>query len=347
MRIAFVVDRFRAGKGGLERWLGAFGEHLAAHGDDLFLVSMDRAAPPPFTHVWIAPRGISRVGRDRGFAEAAAAACATAGFSAVVGLRHCLSCTVYVPHGGSAAATFAGRRGSARARNFVALERALLEGPAPPRRVIAVSESVRRDLAARYPGIGAAIRVVPNGVDLHRFNPEGRERARAALAPEGGRVLLFLAANPRLKGVATAKRVFEVLRQRGVADRLLLAGGRPGRLPDGARWLGALTWPEEAYRAADLLLLPTRYDPFPLSLLESLACGTPVATTEANGALDHVGRAGPVRAVADPGDVEGLARNAEGLLALAPRAAARAVAERFGLAASLDAAASIIRESAG
>ncbi|MCU0725625.1 MAG: glycosyltransferase family 4 protein [Planctomycetes bacterium] len=347
MRIAFVVDRFRPGKGGLERWLGAFGEHLAARGDEVSVVSMDRDVPPPFTHLRIAPRGLTRVRRDRGFAEAAAVACAQAGFDVVAGLRHCLSCTVYVPHGGSAAAAFAGERGSPRARNFVALERALLDGPSPPKRILAVSEAVRRDLAARYPAIAPAIRVVPNGVDLGRFTPEGREQARAALAPAGGRVLLFLAANPRLKGVATAKRVFEVLRARGAADLLLLAGGRPGRLREGMRWLGHLTRPEEAYRAADLLLLPTRYDPFPLALLESLACGTPVATTEANGALDHVGRTGPVRAVEDPGDVGEFARLSAEMLAGAPRAEARALAERFDLGRSFDAAAAVFRESAG
>jgi glycosyltransferase involved in cell wall biosynthesis len=113
------------------------------------------------------------------------------------------------------------------------------------------------------------------------------------------------------------------------------------------RWLGHLARPEEAYRAADLLLLPTRYDPFPLALLEALACGTPVATTEANGALDHVGRTGPVRAVEDPGDLEEFARLSAELLAGAPRAEARALAERFDLGRSFDAAAAVFRESAG
>ncbi len=343
-RVAFVLDRYRPGKGGLEHWLAAFGAHLSAMGRAVHLVSMDEAPPPPpFVHHRIAPRAWTRAGRDREFAERAAEHVKREAFPAVVGLRHCLFCHLYAPHGGSVAASFAGRRWpSRRVRNFLRLERALLAGPDPPARILAVSEMVRRDLAAAYPGIAGAIRVVPNGVDLERFSPEGREAARAALVPEGGRTVLFLAGNPRLKGIRTAARAFSLLRARGAADRMLVAGGPPGRLPDGARYLGRLPRPEEALRAADVLLLPTAYDPFPLTVLEALACGTPVATTERNGALCHVGRNGPVRAIADPRDAESLATAAEALLAEAPRAAARRRAEAFPLGKSLAAAAALL-----
>jgi UDP-glucose:(heptosyl)LPS alpha-1,3-glucosyltransferase len=342
--VAFVLDHYRPGKGGLENWLAAFAAHLSAAGRAVHLVSMDDVRPPaPFVHHPILPRSWTRAGRDREFAGRAAEHVKREGFRAVVGLRHCVFCHLYAPHGGSVAASFAGRRWpSRRVRTFLRLERELLAGPEAPARILAVSDMVRRDLAGRYPDVAGAIRVVPNGVDLGRFSPEGREAARAALAPEGGRIALFLAGNPRLKGIRTAARAFALLRARGVADAMLVAGGPPGRLPDGARYLGRLSRPEQALRAADVLLLPTSYDPFPLTVLEALACGTPVATTERNGALDHVGRDGPVRAVVEPGDAEGLAAAAAALLAEAPRAAARRRAEAFPLEASLAAAASLL-----
>jgi UDP-glucose:(heptosyl)LPS alpha-1,3-glucosyltransferase len=250
---------------------------------------------------------------------------------------------VYAPHGGSVAATFEAYRAaralpslsSSKVRTFLDLERELLTGPEPPRRILAVSGMVRADLAARFPGIAERIRVVPNGVDLDRFSPRGREEARGRLAPDGGAVLLFLAGNPRLKGIRHAAEAYRRVRARGLPATLLVAGGRPGRLPDGARYLGRLDRPEEALRAADVLLHPTHYDPFPLVVLESLACGTPVVTTERNGALDHVGRTGPVRSVAEPEDVDALSRHIEDLVARAPRAEARRVAEAFPLGANL------------
>ena len=279
MRVAFVLDQYREGKGGLERWLAAFAAHLAWRGHTPHLLCAGRAAPPPFVPHPARPRGLARARRDRSFAEAAAAVCAAERFDAVVGLRHCLACDVYAPHGGTAAATFAGRaRPPARVETFLALERELLTGAAPPWLILAVSEQVRRDVAARFPGVADRVRVVVNGVDLARFTPEGREAAKARLAPEGGRVALFIAANPRLKGVREALLAFGEMpaRRRGGPPPPRRREPRPPA--PGARWLGPLSRPEEAYRAADVVLMPTRYDPFPLSLLEALACGTPVVT---------------------------------------------------------------------
>lgn len=355
MQVAFLIDRFRPGKGGLEAWTLALAARLVAEGIAAHVVSGD----PPLDlggilHHSLRPRGLARARRDRDFAERARAYCRERGFGAVVGLRHCLSCHLYAPHGGSVAASFAarylarGRRAgpSRKVRTLMALEEELLAGPEPPRRVLAVSESVRADLAVRYPAVADRIRVVPNGVDLARFAPRGRDAARLALAPGADRVVLFLAGDPRLKGWPAAREVFRRLRREGAADALLVGGRRPGRLPAGARWLGGLDRPEEAFRAADLLLQPTFHDPFPLTTLEALACGTPVATTERNGALDHVGRDGAVRAVGDPLDVDGLLDISRGLLAAAPREEARRTAERFPLEASLEGAAALIRAAA-
>jgi UDP-glucose:(heptosyl)LPS alpha-1,3-glucosyltransferase len=355
VRVALVIDRYRPGKGGLEAWLGALLDHLSGRDHDAHVVSQDRAIPAgPFTHHSLEPSGVTRARRDRDFAERARDLCDEEAFDAVLGLRHCLSCHVYAPHGGSVAASIEAHREakllpslpSAKVSTLLSLERELLEGPEPPRLVIAVSNMVAEDLGARFPGIRERIRVVPNGVDLDRFTPEGREAARSRLAPDGGGVALFLAGNPRLKGIGHARETYRRLSEAGAASTLLVGGGDPGRLPEGGRYLGNLDRPEDALRAADVLLHPTHHDPFPLVVLEALACGTPVVTTERNGVLDHVGRDGPVRAVADPKDVAGMARHASSLLREAPREEARRRAEAFPLAESLAATEAVLRESA-
>lgn len=145
MRIAFVIDHYVPGKGGLERWIADLGAHLAARGHDLHLVSGDRDDPgEPFTHHPIRPRAITRAGKDREFAERARILCGAEEFDVVAGFRHLLSCDVYAPHGGAIAAAFAAHRAarrrppfpSRRVNTFLKLERELLEGRRPPRAVL-------------------------------------------------------------------------------------------------------------------------------------------------------------------------------------------------------------------
>jgi len=351
MRIAFVLDRYTPGKGGLKQWIADLADHLLSTGHEPHLVSGDPAVSDPrFVHHPIRPRGLTRPVRDRDFAERARMLVKTEAFDRVLGFRHLLSCYVYAPHGGSVAEAFAAHREakggigfpSARLRSFRRLEHDLLLGPEPPRAVLAVSEMVRDDLLCHFPGLGARIEVIPNGVDLDRFSPEGRDAARERLGVDGG-VALFLAGNPRLKGWRFARDAFVGLRGQGVLSHLLVAGGDPGSLPAGARFLGRLDDPADAYRAADVLLQPTFYDPFPLTTLESLACGTPVATTERNGAVSHLAQSKTVRAAGHPKDVGGLARNAADLVAASPREAARQAAEGFPVEACLEAATALIR----
>jgi len=80
-----------------------------------------------------------------------------------------------------------------------------------------------------------------------------------------------------------------------------------------------------AYRGADVMIFPSRTDTFGLVLLESMACGTPVAAFPVMGPRDVVG----------PGGVldEDLRRACLAALEV-PRAQARAQAERFSWPAS-------------
>ena len=54
------------------------------------------------------------------------------------------------------------------------------------------------------------------------------------------------------------------------------------------KWVGRVSNPQDYYGAADLMVLPTRYDPFANVCLEAMACGTPVATTTMNGAAEVI-----------------------------------------------------------
>lgn len=94
-----------------------------------------------------------------------------------------------------------------------------------------------------------------------------------------------------------------------------------------ARFLGALHGEAlaRAYRAADVLVFPSRTDTFGLVLLEALACGTPVAAFPVTGPVDVLDGAGPGAGALDPDLGAAALRAWHG----ADPAACRAHAERF------------------
>ena len=124
------------------------------------------------------------------------------------------------------------------------------------------------------------------------------------------------------------------------ASRLLVVGKgdtRPYRrlaerlgLGERVRWLGPRPDVERWYAAADVLVLPTRYEPFGNVHLEALASGLPVVTTTAAGGAEAVGS--ECGAIVPPGDPRAVTRALERLRATPSErltVAARAAAEPF------------------
>jgi teichuronic acid biosynthesis glycosyltransferase TuaC len=184
---------------------------------------------------------------------------------------------------------------------------------------------------------GGKITVLRNGVDLERFRPIAREQVRAELGLTG-RVLLSVG------WLITRKRHdLAIAALPALPDcRLLIIGTGPeeAALRALARQLGVETRvtflghvPQaELYRyygAADVLLLCSEREGWANVLLESMACGTPVAATDAGGTTEVVAapEAGVVIRSHTPEAVAGAVR---GLLAAYPsREATRRYAEQF------------------
>ncbi|PYN87664.1 MAG: hypothetical protein DMD87_13335 [Candidatus Rokuibacteriota bacterium] len=180
-------------------------------------------------------------------------------------------------------------------RIVLALERRVF---ARTPRVVAIAEVGRREIAALYGVAPSRLSVVYNGVDLERFHPRNRARARGparseAGIPSGAFTALFVGSGFARKGLATAIEGFAAFADR--QSRLVVLGkGDPSeyralasRLAVGERvvWLGARDDPERWYAAADIVVLPSRYEPFGNVHLEALAAGLPVvASARAGGA---------------------------------------------------------------
>jgi UDP-glucose:(heptosyl)LPS alpha-1,3-glucosyltransferase len=225
-------------------------------------------------------------------------------------------------------------------RLLLALERRVF---ARTPQVVAISRRGAAEIAGIYGVPAERLSVVYNGVDLARFHPGHGARQRAAGRAEIGVdrdawTMLFAGSGFERKGLATAIETLAALGDRG--SRLLVVGkGDPepyrrlaARLEADGRivWLGPRPDLERWYAAADVLLLPTRYEPFGNVHLEALASGLPVVTTTAAGGAEVVDE--DRGAVVAPGDVAAMAAAMKRLRETDPArlaAAARAAAEPF------------------
>jgi UDP-glucose:(heptosyl)LPS alpha-1,3-glucosyltransferase len=227
-----------------------------------------------------------------------------------------------------------------RHRVMLALERRVF---ARTPEIVAISRAGRAEIARLHGVPDARLSVVYNGVDLERFHPRVRDahrvaaRTEAGLSPEAW-TLLFAGSGFERKGLDVALGALRALGD--PAARLLVIGrgdvsryralARELGIADGVVWLGVRPDIERWYAAADVLVLPTRYEPFGNVHLEALATGLPVVTSRVAGGAEVVeGRCG---AAVDARSPEQVAAGVAGLRARSPaeaRAAARAAAEPF------------------
>lgn len=234
-------------------------------------------------------------------------------------------------------------------------------------RVVVPSEQARRDLVTAYGDEGGRAEVIPNGVDLDRFHPKtrqlhfGEQRDALGIGPEE-LVMLFVGSDSWRKGLDRTLAALARLAPRREELRLLVLGDDRRRahweaeaermgVRDRVAFLARYPAPEKVYAAADLLVLPTRHDPFANVTLEALGCGLPVVTTPTNGAASMIG-AGPALAIVDDADdADALAAACDRLLQPAEmpaqRAEARATAEQWGEDRYVDAWEALLREAAG
>jgi UDP-glucose:(heptosyl)LPS alpha-1,3-glucosyltransferase len=173
------------------------------------------------------------------------------------------------------------------------------------RKVVALSRMVAGHLRQYHHVPADQLRLVYNGVDIERFSPEVcrpcREPLRRQLGLRDEALLLTVAHNYRLKGVATVIRAVARLRRQGHPVRLAVAGGKNSRvyerLAERMRVASAVAFvgPQRDvipyYAAADLYVHPTWYDPCSLVVLEAMACGLPVVTSRFNGASELISHA--------------------------------------------------------
>ncbi|HEV7928495.1 MAG TPA: glycosyltransferase family 4 protein [Nitrosospira sp.] len=140
---------------------------------------------------------------------------------------------------------------------------------------------------------GFSTSIVPNIIDLSRFEAETR---RCSLGLADSPHLVVTRNLERIYDNATALRAFSIVRGVYPAARLTLAGTGPEREPleqlaaglgilDAVMFSGRIDNERMAllYRSATVMINPSLADNMPISVLEALASGVPVVTTNVGG----------------------------------------------------------------
>ena len=169
--------------------------------------------------------------------------------------------------------------------------------------IVAVSASCRDFLITRESIPLNDVTLVPNAIDLRRFSPSAarRDQARIELGlPASARVVAGVGRLNPQKNFSLFLDIAAQLAPRFPGLHFLLAGDGPEEkmLREKAAALGIahrvtfsgyVADTRLVYLAADVLLMPSRYEGLPMTLLEAMAMGLPVVASQLDGIAEVIG----------------------------------------------------------
>ncbi|MGY5058863.1 glycosyltransferase [Streptomyces sp. 900105755] len=194
-------------------------------------------------------------------------------------------------------------------------------------RVVCVSEAERT--TGMRAGIRARYTVVPNGIDTEHFTPAGPVGpVGPGERPAGAPLVVCVGRLCRQKGQDVLLRAWPEVLRRVPDARLALVGDGPDRdalrrlaasvaapvRADSVEFVGPVADVRPWYRAADLVVLPSRWEGMALAPLEALACGRPVLVTDVDGARESLPPGHAAHCLVPPGRPGALAGAVAALL---------------------------------
>ncbi|MEZ5047234.1 MAG: N-acetyl-alpha-D-glucosaminyl L-malate synthase BshA [Chitinophagaceae bacterium] len=188
--------------------------------------------------------------------------------------------------------------------------------------ITAVSENLKEETLNNF-SITKEIHVIPNFVDIKRFQHVNKEHFKKMLAPNGEKILVHVSNFRKVKRVEDVIYAFAKIRTQ-VPSKLLMIGDGPERPQmeqlcrdlgtcDDIRFLGKQEKLEEILSISDLFILPSAYESFGLAALEAMGCQVPVISSNAGG-LSEINIHGETGYLTNVGDVEAITKYAVELL---------------------------------
>ncbi|MGH3517723.1 MAG: glycosyltransferase family 4 protein [Haloechinothrix sp.] len=189
--------------------------------------------------------------------------------------------------------------------------------------IVINSESLRQEVQRYLDVDPAKLHLIPEAVDHDLFRPGDRDDALSQVAPKYGITkpfVLFVSSLWPYKNCAGLLRAFAAAKGELGGRQLVLVG--PGRdvehvtelrtlagelgIAGDIVWVGGVPLEETVhfYRAADVFVYPSFNETFGLPILEAMACGCPVVTSNTSATPETAGGAAML---ADPKDPESIA----------------------------------------
>jgi len=158
--------------------------------------------------------------------------------------------------------------------------------------VTSVSDSLKQDTYSHFK-TKKHIEVIPNFIDVSRFQKQAKEHFKKAIAPQNEKLIVHTSNFRKVKRVEDVIKIFGKIREK-IPSKLLLVGDGPERhhaemlsrelnLCESTMFLGKQNPVEEILSVCDLFLMPSETESFGLSALEAMACQVPVIASNAGG----------------------------------------------------------------
>jgi UDP-glucose:(heptosyl)LPS alpha-1,3-glucosyltransferase len=192
----------------------------------------------------------------------------------------------------------------------------------PQKTYVAVSGGIRQELRQRLRLVDR-VHVVYHGVEMGEFHPAGagdedRARLRGSLGIGDAETVALLVGALDRKGLDKAMEALASLEapHRQSTRLLAIGGGDHAAFQRLAERLGVsdrvILLPHQKgiaryFRAADLFVFPTLYEPFGMVILEAMACGLPPIVSRSAGAAELVQEGVSGLLLDDPRDVHAIA----------------------------------------
>lgn len=167
---------------------------------------------------------------------------------------------------------------------------------------IAVSASCRDFLVQREGVADDRVSIIHNAIDTTRFRPSsgqrGSARSRLGISAAGPLVAGVGRLNPQ-KNFPLFLDIASLVAARNGDTRFLIAGTGPEEallrskasalgLDGRITFAGYVADPREIYNACDILLMPSRFEGLPMTLLEAMAMEVPVVASRLDGIAEVV-----------------------------------------------------------
>ncbi len=158
--------------------------------------------------------------------------------------------------------------------------------------VTSVSDFLKQDTYKHFK-ITKHIEVIPNFIDVTRFQKQPKEHFKKAIAPQNEKLIVHTSNFRKVKRVDDVIKIFGEINSK-IPSKLLLVGDGPERhnaealcrelnLCESTLFLGKQNPVEEILSVCDLFLMPSETESFGLAALEAMACEVPVIASNAGG----------------------------------------------------------------